>query len=170
MPSTKLISFIVACTFLALAGCGYKPVYRYTKDKIGSVYIKIELDEKEPSNYIVSKNKLVTLLHEKFQVSEFVSKEKADTKIFVTLTNVKFKPIEYKDGFVTKYRTMAYLEFKYQLKNNQEMQTKNIIAEYDYTTREQNLFAAIEQDKQALATNEATLLAIEKFISSLIKI
>ena len=170
MQLSKLFSFIFICAFLALGGCGYKPVYHYTKNKIGSVYIKIELNEKEPSNYLVSKNKLVTLLHEKFQVSDFVSQDKADTKIFVTLTKVKFKPIEYKDGFVTKYRTMAYVEFKYQLKNNQEMQTKLIIAEYDYTTREQNLFAAIEQDKQALATNEATLLAIEKFISSLIKI
>ena len=170
MQLPKLFSFILFFTLLLLVGCGYKPVYHYTKDKIGSVYIKIELDEKEPSNYIVSKNKLVTLLHEKFQVSEFVAKDKADTQIFVTLTNVKFKPIEYKDGFVVKYRTTAYLHFKYQLKNSTQFQERNIISEYDYTTREQNLFAAIEQDKQALATNEATLIAIEKFISSLIKI
>jgi hypothetical protein len=151
---------------LLLNSCGYKPVAYFAQNNIKSVYVQIVLNPKYPDNFSLSKNKIISLINDKFHIKVEKDKKKANTIIKMKIVDIKFTPIEYKNGFIEKYRTSVSVKFSYTI--NKILKTKTIKAKYDFKTTEATLYTKLLINQKSLSVNYATLLTIEQFIASII--
>jgi len=162
----KNILFVILA--LNIINCGYKPVSHYARENIKTAYVHVEIDEKYPENYIVSKNKIISLLSDKLKVSIKNKKSEAKTYIAMKIIDVSFTPIEYKKGFISQYRASIVVKFSYQRSIDKKIQTKIIKSKYDFSAKEATLYQKLQRDEKSLSVDKASMLAIEEFISVII--
>jgi hypothetical protein len=151
---------------LLFVSCGYKPIAYYATQNIKSVYIHIKIDPNYPDNFIVSKNKIISLLKDKFHIKVVNNKSLSNTQINMQISKINFEPIEYKNAFISKYRTLVEVKFIYFIKNKKYI--KVLKSKYDFVSQEDTLYSRLLVDEKVLSVNQATLIAIDNFISSII--
>ena len=159
----------VAIILLILTSCGYKPITTYSSKRIDKVFVRVDLDVRYPRSYAILKDAIIKRLIQKLNATAVKDINKANHHILVTLQRVTFKPIEFKEGFVEKYRTYARYKFVYQTKDNAPI-TKIITATYDYKSEANTLYNLLLEEQQNLAVNSASLIAVEQFLASLIQL
>lgn len=105
----KLLS-VVLLAFL-LGGCGYKSITHYSKKAIGEkVYAKVEMLRSDPENTVLIKDAVNEAIVTKLR-GKLVSEEQADTKMFISVSNVALSAIQYdQNGYVILYRTNVTLD------------------------------------------------------------
>ncbi len=112
-----LKSSLFAIVTLVLVSCGYKPsVYYINKVFENNVYVEVEVDSIEPENAPFVKDEMNRLVYTRFK-GKVVSKEEADSKIFVSYKGTTFYPLAYENGYVTRYRVNTYVNFRMETKD-----------------------------------------------------
>jgi hypothetical protein len=157
----KILGFIVV---LFLVGCGYKPTTYYAKDVLGDkIYAQVMISKVDPKNSVIIKDALNEAIITRF-LGKLITKEQADTKLFVTLNSTSFSPILYdNNGYVISYKAKVILKFKYEDKQG-EIQTLSTSGEYDFPIEANSV---ISESKRFEAIRYASLDAINEFVSTI---
>jgi len=143
------------------AGCGYKSSRSYVKNLFGDrVYTEVKVYLRDPQNSVLIKDAINKAVIEKFG-SRLVAKEIADTKIYATLKELYFIPLEYNSqGYIVYYRTKVIMGFRVQQGlRNRFLTTEGI---YDFQVEPNSV---ITDTLRFIAIKEAANKALDRFIS-----
>ena len=96
---------------LIVTACGYKPsshaIHTLFDEKI---YVEVSIDAKEPENAPILKDELNRLVYTRFK-GQVVPKAMTRSGITVSYQGSQFIPLAYDKGYVTRYRTVVYVDF-----------------------------------------------------------
>ena len=156
--------FIIFLIFL-LSSCGYKPTNLYTKKVLGqNIYVKVSISRVDPQNSVLITDAINQAVITKFRSNLVFDPKVASSKLYISLGNVTFKPIQYDTkGYVIAYKTIVTLKTKYVDKNGK---TKNVTSSGDYDfSIEAN--SVISDNKRFDAIKYGALKAIDELISKI---
>ncbi|MDR0579000.1 MAG: LPS assembly lipoprotein LptE [Campylobacteraceae bacterium] len=158
----KAVIFILS--LFLLIGCGYKPSAYFAKNVLGKkVYIHVTMSREDPQNTVSIKDAVSSAFIDKFG-SQIVTKEFADTQLFVTLQSVNFRPLVYdKNGYVISYKATAKLQIDYNLFSG-EKGTVITSGDYDFPIAADSI---ISDTKRFEAIKYASEDAIDEFTASI---
>ncbi|RDU65436.1 LPS assembly lipoprotein LptE [Helicobacter sp. MIT 14-3879] len=144
------------------AGCGYYPISYYSKKAIGEdIYVESIVNLSDPENSVIAKDALNQAITTRFH-SNLVSKDMAKTIITIEIVNVDLYSIaDNKEGFANFYRASVNLSFTYTDKKGNLKKFKNY-GYYDFTV---DTLSTITDERRFVALREASLSAIDKFVS-----
>lgn len=146
-------------------GCGYKPTYLYTKKVLGdNIYVDVDISLKDPQNSVLITDAINDVVISKFRSNLVTDPKIASSKLYISLKNVKFKPIQYdENGYVIAYKTYVTLKTKYTDKkgNNKTITTSG---NYDFSIEANSV---ISDNKRFEAIKFAALKAIDELISKI---
>ncbi len=104
-------SFLIPIALVLLTACGYKPSSRAIKHLFDEkIYVEVSIDAKEPENAPILKDELNRLIYTRFK-GEVVPKSMTRSGIRVSYKGSRFIPLAYDKGYVTRYRTVVYVDF-----------------------------------------------------------
>jgi hypothetical protein len=142
-------------------GCGYKPSSYYAKNAIsGLVYVDVKIDIDNAQNSVLVKDAMNEIIINQFDAKLTHDKIKADTLVFVTLSDIKhIALISDNEGYIKTYRTTIAIavDYKKQNSNNISLLVSNY---YDYSVSADSTIT--EQKKQ-----EAVKIAATKALSDI---
>ena len=134
--------FIMALGVFLFTACGYKPSSHYIKEIFTeTVYVEVAVDAIEPENAPFIKDEMNRLVYTRFK-GRVVSKEAAESKIYVNYRGTTYTPLAYEDGYVTRYRADIRVNFK--------METKEGVIS-------KRMHSRVESDIQASSLTSSTL-------------
>ncbi|MFV0482230.1 MAG: LPS assembly lipoprotein LptE [Campylobacteraceae bacterium] len=124
--------YLLALFCIIFVGCGYTPTAKLAKNVLGDkVYVDVAMSRVDPQNTVLIKDAISAALVDRFG-SKIVSKNEANSFIYVSLKNIKFSPLAYDtNGYVISYRTVVTLKIDYTLSSN-EKGSINTEGEYDF--------------------------------------
>ncbi len=147
---------------LLVAGCGYKSSKGYVKNLFGDkVYTEVKIYLRDPQNSVLIKDAVNRAVIEKFGSKLVSNKEDANTKIYATLKELYFIPLEYNSqGYIVYYRTKVIMGFRVQQGlRNRFLTTEGI---YDFQVEPNSV---ITDTLRFIAIKEAANKALDRFIS-----
>lgn len=154
--------FLFSFIFL-LIGCGYRPVANYARDMAGErVYVSLNVSLSNPENSSIVKDALLEAMYSRLEV-EVVEREKADSRMQVSLSSVGFSDIQYdSQGYVITKRANVSLSVVYE--RGDKKKTYSSSGSYDFSIEaNSNISDAV---KTQAITNAATK-ALDAFIIQL---
>jgi hypothetical protein len=153
--------FVLAVT-LFFIGCGYKPTSYFAKEVLGNnIYAQIDISRTDPKNSVIIKDAINEAIITRFG-ARLSTKEAADTKIYVSLSSVKFTPILYDiNGYVISYKAKVTLKMRY-IDKADESGIITTEGEYDFPIEANSV---ISDTKRFEAIRYASLDAINEFVS-----
>gem|GEM_PF-434665 len=114
---------------LLFTACGYKPsarmIHHLFDDK---VYVKVYVDRVEPENAPFVKDEMNRMVYQRFH-GQIVSRDEAQSQIFITYKGTRFYPLSYTDGYVTRYRVNVRVHFTMVTKRGKL--SKTITSQYE---------------------------------------
>ena len=149
---------------LFFGSCGYKPTNIYTKKVLGdSIYVDVAISRVDPQNSVLITDAINQAVITKFR-SKLVSKERATTKMYVSLNSVSFKPIQYdNNGYVIAYKTLVSLNTRYIDKSGKQRVISSS-GDYDFSIEANSV---ISDNKRFDAIKFAALKSIDELISKI---
>lgn len=158
-----LFSFII-CILLLLSGCGYKPTSVISKNIIAEkVYVNVAMSMRDPKNSAALKDAINEAVVSRFK-GRLVSKENAQTLLYIKIKSFKFKPIIYsQDGYVTSYKTLVTLAID-TISKDKKPQKFTSAGEYDFSIEANSV---ISDTKRYIAIKNASLDALDEYIASI---
>lgn len=153
----RILAFLII-----FAGCGYYPMSYYSKQSLGgNIYVESMVALSDPENSVIAKDALHRAVATRFH-SNLVSKENADTIIYVAMKNINMYSIADSDsGFPGFYRVQVDIEFRYtDTKGNKR--TFNNTGIYDFSVE---ALSTVTDEKRFSAISQASLQAIDRFIA-----
>ncbi len=120
----KLFFYIMSVIFFNAC---YKPSANVASDFLGeNIYVKMSIDKKEPLSSVYINDLFLGYIMGKLH-KNITSYDKADTKIFVELTNLSFEPLYYnKDGYALEYKVVLNIKFSvYRFEKLDEFNTQS---------------------------------------------
>ena len=159
----KRVWFLVLLV-LFVASCGYKPTNIYTKKVLGdSIYVDVAISRVDPQNTVLITDAVNQAVITKFK-SKLVNKQKATTKMYISLKTVSFKPIQYdNNGYVIAYKTWVSLNTKY-IDKSAKQRVVNSSGDYDFSIEANSV---ISDNKRFDAIKFAALKAIDELVSKI---
>ena len=122
-------SLFTLIALLLFTACGYKPSTDALRTLfVDRIYVEVEVDRAEPENASFVKDEMNRLVIQKLG-AKLVDATQADTKLYISYSGSQFTPLNYRDGYVTRYRTKVNVHFKL-LSPTQTLQ-KQITAQYE---------------------------------------
>jgi len=123
--------FLMAMGILLVTACGYKPSSQLIKHIFSdSVYVEVNVDRIEPENAPFVKDEMNRLIYTRFK-GRVVSKEEAQSKIYVSYAGSSYFPLAYEDGYVVRYRAYIRVQFRMETKDGKLTKTISSIVEED---------------------------------------
>ncbi|MBE3606291.1 penicillin-binding protein [Campylobacter sp. RM13119] len=164
--------FISVFMALMLAGCGYKPVSKITKEMTGeSVYVDVIISKTEPKNSVwvkdAVKDGVVSRLNKTLS-----DDQNADMSIIISVGSLSYQAAVYDQyGYITSYRAILNLNFKTRLKDGSVVNITTS-GEHDFSIarRLQNTRYAdsvISDTERYEAIKEASKDAFDEYIANL---
>ena len=149
---------------LLFSSCGYKPTNIYTKKVLGdSIYVDVAISRVDPQNSVLITDAINQAVITKFR-SKLVSKERATTKMYVSLNSVSFKPIQYdNNGYVIAYKTLVSLNTRY-IDRSGKQRVISSSGDYDFSIEANSV---ISDNKRFDAIKFGALKAIDELISKI---
>jgi len=149
---------------LLFSSCGYKPTNIYTKKVLGdSIYVDVAISGVDPQNSVLITDAINQAVITKFR-SKLVSKERATTKMYVSLNSVSFKPIQYdNNGYVIAYKTLVSLNTRY-IDRSGKQRVISSSGDYDFSIEANSV---ISDNKRFDAIKFGALKAIDELISKI---
>ncbi|MGD9717752.1 MAG: LPS assembly lipoprotein LptE [Sulfurimonadaceae bacterium] len=91
--------------FFLLAGCGYKPSSKFSREVIGEkISTSVTISSLDPENTVIIKDAIDEAIIQTFRAS-LVPKEESDSHLVLSISNPVYSPIQYnEDGYVVGYR------------------------------------------------------------------
>jgi len=159
------VGWLFLLIFVFFSGCGYKPTYIYTKKVLGeNIYVKVEISLKDPQNSVLITDAINEAVISKFRSNLTRDKKSASSKLYLSLSGVSFKPIQYdKNGYVIAYKTYVTLKTKY-IDRYKGCKTMTTGGTYDFNIEANSI---ISDNKRFEAIKFATLKAIDELISKI---
>ncbi|MCB4742850.1 MAG: hypothetical protein LGB68_01905 [Sulfurovum sp.] len=98
-------------TVLLLTACSYKPSAHSIKKFFGNnIFIEVNVDRAEPENASYIKDEMNRIVYQHFK-GHVVSKEAAESQIYIDYHGSTFEPLTYTNGYVTRYRVNMQVHF-----------------------------------------------------------
>ncbi len=146
------------------ASCGYKPTNIYTKKVLGdSIYVDVAISRVDPQNSVLITDAINQAVITKFR-ARLASRDVASTKMYVSLSSVSFKPIQYdNNGYVIAYKTLVKLNTKYIDKSGKQRVISSS-GDYDFSIEANSV---ISDNKRFDAIKFAALKSIDELISKI---
>jgi len=116
-----LYTLVISLLLLGVAGCGYKPSAKYSRNIVGEkIHTKIIISAQDPENTVIIKDAIDAAVIEVFHASLTDAKH-ADTILVLRISEPRYEPIQYDaDGFVIAYRATTRIFILRQTKNIQK--------------------------------------------------
>ncbi|MDD2567893.1 MAG: LPS assembly lipoprotein LptE [Thiovulaceae bacterium] len=97
--------FALFAALFLLAGCGYKPSSKFSREVIGEkISTSVTISSLDPENTVIIKDAIDEAIIQTFRAS-LVSKEESDSHLVLSISNPTYSPIQYnEDGYVIGYR------------------------------------------------------------------
>ncbi len=128
---------IVLGVFFLVNGCGYIPSSHAMKNLFDdAVYVEVNVDRGEPENAPYVKDELNRIILNRFG-GRIVPKSQAKTFIYVSYAGSYFRPLTYRDGYVTRYR--VYVNVIFDMLTKKGELHKKIRSIYDADIQESSL-------------------------------
>jgi hypothetical protein len=122
---------------LLLTGCGYKPSAHAVKNLFSdSVYVEVNVDRAEPENAPYVRDEMNRIIYQRFK-GRVVSKEAAQSQIYIDYRGSSFTPLTYTNGYVTRYR--ANVRVRFHMVTKKGVLNKTISAIYESDINESSL-------------------------------
>ncbi len=149
---------------LFLVSCGYKPTSIYTKKVLGdNIYVDVSISKVDPQNSVLITDAVNEAVISKFR-SNLVPKNKASSKLYISLGKTSFQPIQYdENGYVTAYKTYVTLNSRY-IDIKGKSRNINTTGNYDFSIEANSI---ISDNKRFEAIKFASLKAIDELISKI---
>ena len=98
--------------FIVLAGCGYQPTSKYSREVTGeTVSTKVIISMEDPENTVIIKDAVDAAVIMRFK-SSLRDYGHAHTHLDIFLKSVTFAPLQYdQNGYIITYRTTIVLRF-----------------------------------------------------------
>ncbi len=156
------LRFIVSALLLvSVAGCGYKPSAKYSREVTGDrISTSVVISAQDPENTVVIKDAVDAAIVEIFHAS-LASRRNSDTHLVLTISPPSYTPIQYDDnGYVVSYR--ATIRLKITRHSKDTTKSYNTKGTYDFIIDPN----AIITDQQRFdAIKYASIKAISAFIA-----
>ena len=159
----KVVYFTLPIALVAVfvTACGYKPASYYSRVFLKNrIYTKVYVDRTEPENAPYLKDALNDIVINRFGAAS-VSKKEADTKIYVHYEGSDFRPLSYKDGYVTRYRVYVHMRFKIETKGRAPFY-KTVNSMYDTDIDENALNSSV---LRIAAIRKGMQKALDEFVA-----
>ena len=112
MKKTVWVSWVIFLSLPLLTACGYKPSSQVIQNVFSDkVYIKVYVDRVEPENAPFVRDEMNRIVYTRFK-GRVVSKEEAQSQIYVTYSGSTFVPLAYANGYVTRYMVNVRMHFE----------------------------------------------------------
>ena len=150
---------------LLFSSCGYKPTSIYTKKVLGeNIYVDVSISLTDPQNSVLITDAINEAVISKFRANLVRDKNKASSKLYVSLSSVGFTPLRYdKNGYVVSYKANVGLRTRYIDKQG----NKRVVSssgEYDFPIEANSI---ISDNKRFEAIKFGALKAIDELISKI---
>lgn len=158
----KLFLSFTICILLLLSGCGYKPTSVVSKNIVTKkVYVNVAMSMRDPKNSAALKDAVNEAVVSRFK-GRLVSKENAQTLLYVKIKSFKFQPIIYsQDGYVTSYKTLVTLAID-TISKDKKPQKFTSTGEYDFPIEANSV---ISDTKRYIAIRNASLDALDEYVA-----
>ncbi len=104
-------SFLIPIALVLLTACGYKPSSHAIREIFDEkIYVEVAIDAQEPENAPILRDELNRLVYTRFKGC-IASKHETKSRIKVSYQGSQFIPLAYDRGYVTRYRTVVYVNF-----------------------------------------------------------
>lgn len=146
---------------IVLAGCGYQPSSKYTRQVTGeTVSTRVLISMQDPENTVIIKDAVDTAIIMRFK-SSLRDYGQAQTHLDIFLNSVAFSPLQYdNNGYIITYRTTIVLRIvRYTGKTSKTYKAKGT---YDFAI-EPN--AIISDQARFTAIEFGSAKAIDSFIA-----
>ena len=131
MNKNMIKTFVIPLMLFILTACAYQPSSHVIKNLFAdSVYVEVDVDRAEPENAPFVKDEMNRIVYNRFK-GHIVPKDQAQSQIYVSYGGTYFRPLSYKDGYVTRYRTYTRVHFKMITKDGVINKNINTIYEAD---------------------------------------
>jgi len=160
----KIVFSFIVCVVI-FVGCGYKPSSYYARDAIsGNVYVELDVDIANAQNSVYVKDAMNEMVLNQFKANLTDDKQKADTVVIVSLSNVSHLAMSIDDnGYVESYRTTVIIDVTYQ-KKKEDKKTISVSNYYDYTVDSTSI---ITDQKKNIAVKIASTKALADVFSKI---
>ncbi len=151
---------LVLIGMVLLSACAYQPSSHAIRNLFAeNVYVDVNVDRAEPENAPFVKDEMHRIVYNRFK-GHIVPENQADSKIYITYNGIRFVPLSYKDGYVTRYRT--YVNMRFRMLTKQGVITKNIRSIYEADIENSSLtYVALRID----AIKNGLAKAMDEFIA-----
>lgn len=144
-----LAPFIGLLLLSFVAGCGYKPSAKFSREVTGEkISTSVTISQTDPENTVLIKDAVDTAIIEIFHAS-LTSKERSDTHLEISMSAPSYTPIQYNEqGFVVGYRATISLNIR--RTTAQKTKRYSVVGTYDFAIEpnaiitDQERFKAIE--------------------------
>ena len=159
------VGWLFLLILVFFSGCGYKPTYIYTKKVLGDdIYVDVDISLKDPQNSVLITDAINEAVISKFRSNLTRDKKSASSKLYLSLSSVSFKPIQYdENGYVIAYKTYVTLKTKY-IDRYKRSKTLTTSGTYDFNIEANSI---ISDNKRFEAIKFAALKAIDELISKI---
>ena len=104
-------SLLTIIALLLFTACGYKPSSHALRTLFAQrVYVEVVVDRAEPENAPYIKDEMNRIVMQRLGRS-LVDKAHAQTTLHIAYNGSRFIPLNYRDGYVTRYRTKVQVDF-----------------------------------------------------------
>ena len=147
-----------------MQGCGYKPTSYYAKQEIlENVFVNVKINLNNIDTSALLKNEMLEIIFNKFGRQIVFDKNKADTILNITLSNVAISEVKYDSlGYADKYRATVNIKLDYSVDGKKRNMSFSDFS--DFFVHENNI---ITQNRQEESIKIATLKALREVLSKI---
>lgn len=152
--------FSLALLFVFL-GCGYMPASKQARKVVGEkLFVEVSVSLQDPENAVIIKDATREAVLTRFH-SSLVSKEEAETTLWVSIDNIGFSGLQYdENGYVIVYRTHVALDVVRRSKEGKKSYKSQ--GTFDFTIEPNAVITDVQRFE---AIRDASFKALDAFIA-----
>lgn len=159
----NLLITLFAVSFIV--GCSYKPTSHYAKKEIsGNVYVKLDVNLKDPKNSVLIKDALNDLVIQRLDANIVDDKKDADVLMNIKLNNASFSVVQYDDlGYNKVFRTNVSIAVSYENVNNKTKKSFSVGGEDTFSIEDGTVISDTKRyESIKIASDDALRNVISK--------